>query len=124
MKKDIHTRSDIEKVVILFYDKVKKDKEIGFFFTQVVKINWEKHLPVMISFWEGVLFFTGNYDGDPLTAHRNVHQKYHTDVQHFQRWLALFVESVDELYTGAKAEAMKEHARKIAAVMLKNIDGG
>ncbi len=124
MKKDIQDRSDIERVVTLFYDKVKNDKEIGFFFTQVVKINWETHLPVMCSFWENVLFFTGNYDGDPLTTHRNVHQKYRTGATHFQRWLALFVQSVDDLYEGAKAEAMKEHARKIAAVMLKNIDGG
>ncbi len=124
MKEDIQDRSDIEKIVVFFYEKVKRDSEIGFFFSQVVKVDWEKHLPVMSAFWENVIFFTGNYKGDPITVHRSVHHKYTTGSLHFQRWLALFVESVDELYEGEKAEAMKEHARKIAAVMLKNIDGG
>lgn len=122
MKKDIQNKADIKKIVALFYDKVKKDSEISFFFSDVVKINWNQHLPLMISFWENVLFFTGSYHGDPLSAHQKIHRKHQTNALHFQRWLAMFVQAVDELYEGEKAEMMKEHARGIAAVMIKNID--
>ncbi|TXI31567.1 MAG: group III truncated hemoglobin [Niabella sp.] len=66
MKKDITNRYDIEKVVNLFYEKVKTDKLIGHFFTEVVKVNWRIHLPKMVSFWENVLLYSGNYEGSPL----------------------------------------------------------
>lgn len=122
MKEDIVTKSDIEKIIFHFYEKVKEDPEIGFFFSDVVKVNWTRHLPAMSSFWENVLFFTGTYEGDPLTTHRGVHKAHQTNPLHFQQWLKLFVQTVNELYEGEKAERMKEHARRIAALMLKNID--
>lgn len=121
MKIDISGRSDIEKIVTLFYDKVKDDELLGFFFSEVFEIDWDKHLPLMCSFWESVLFYTGDYEGDPLTTHRNVSRKHPTSAAHFERWLVLFDQSVDELYKGANATKMKNHARGIAAVMQKKV---
>ena len=59
MKKDITSKADIEMLVNRFYDKVKVDDLIGYFFTKVVQVNWDKHLPVMYRFWDNALFFTG-----------------------------------------------------------------
>lgn len=56
MKKDIEDRKDIELLINSFYDKVKQDAIIGSFFTEVVQVNWEKHLPVMYNFWENIVF--------------------------------------------------------------------
>ena len=50
MKPDVLSRSDIERIIQQFYDKIKVDEEIGFFFTEVVKINWERHIPNMCAF--------------------------------------------------------------------------
>ncbi len=47
MKKDILNRKDIEVLVDKFYEKVKVDKTISHFFTEVVKVDWENHLSVM-----------------------------------------------------------------------------
>jgi hemoglobin len=51
-KKDITTRSDLEKVVDVFYEKIKLDEILKHMFTNV---HWRKHLPVMYDFWENVL---------------------------------------------------------------------
>ena len=40
MKKDIKNRTDIKLLVDTFYYKVKTDKLIGHFFTEVVQIHW------------------------------------------------------------------------------------
>ena len=37
---------------------------------------------------------------------------------HFQQWNALFNETVDELFTGKKAEEIKQRARNISAVLM------
>lgn len=50
MKKDIESRACIENLVNTFYQKVKEDELIAFFFDEVAQLNWEKHLPKMYDF--------------------------------------------------------------------------
>lgn len=121
MMPDITTRKDIEKVVDLFYKKVRSDAVIGRFFTKVVAVNWEQHLPLMYTFWENVLFYTGEYEGNPIVTHRRIHEQYATRPEHFLRWLTLLDNSVDHYFSGPNAEKMKQHARAIATVMMQKI---
>jgi len=117
MKKDIANRDDIILLINTFYEKVKKDQVIGYIFNDVAKVNWEKHLPVMYDFWENVIFFTGAYTGNPMTAHKQLHQKTPLNPEHFQEWIKLFTQTVDELFEGDKAELTKQRAISIATVM-------
>lgn len=117
MKPDIANRSDIEKIVALFYDNVRSNPHIAFFFSDVVPVNWDEHLNKMCSFWENVLFYTGDYEGDPLVTHKNLSRKQETKAVHFETWLTLFFAAVDHLFEGDNAEKIKSHARGIAAVM-------
>lgn len=121
MKKDIQSRTDIELMVNSFYDKVKKDDIIGHFFTEVVKVNWEKHLPVMYNFWENILFHTSNYEGNPMNVHQQLHYKSPVTMQHFQRWNTLFAQTVDALFDGKNAEMVKKRSVSISTVMQINI---
>ncbi len=50
MKTDIASGSDIEKFTVAFYEKVKQDEIIGFIFNDIVKMNWEHHIPVVVDF--------------------------------------------------------------------------
>lgn len=118
MKTDITTRADIEKLVNAFYDKVKTDEKIGYLFTEVAKVNWELHLPKMYDFWENVIFFTGNYEGNPMVKHKELHDKSNMDKTHFQHWNALFNKTVDSLFEGTKAEEIKQRAMNISAAMM------
>ncbi len=124
MKKDIAGRDDIILLVNTFYEKVKKDQVIGYIFNDVAKVNWQKHLPVMYDFWENVIFFTGAYTGNPMTAHKQLHQKTELKPAHFQEWIKLFTQTVDELFEGDKAELSKQRAISIATVIqIKIIHG-
>ena len=116
-KKDIAGMKDIVKLVDLFYEKVKSDNLISHFFTEVVKVNWEKHLPVMYRFWDNALFFTGVYEGKPLEIHHHLHQLAGLTEAHFERWIKLFTQTVDELFEGDKAELAKERATSISTVI-------
>lgn len=117
MKNDIKNRKDIELVVNSFYEKVKVDPVIGYFFKDVVKVDWDKHLPRMYDFWENVIFNTGNYEGNPMAQHQNLHQKSAMSKAHFDHWLALFTGTVDQLFEGEKAQQIKQRATSIATVM-------
>ena len=116
-KNDISGMKDITRMVDLFYEKVKADDLISHFFTEVVKVNWEKHLPVMYRFWDNALFFTGVYEGKPLEIHHHLHQLSGLTEAHFQRWIKLFTETVDELFDGEKAALAKERAISISTIM-------
>lgn len=117
VKTDILTRVDIERLVNRFYDKVKTDQTIGYIFNDLVKVNWDKHLPIMYDFWESVILFTGTYSGNPMVTHRKLHQVANLTAEHFKAWLSLFISTVDELFEGEKAELAKQRAISIATVM-------
>jgi len=117
MKKDIENKKDIEKLVDSFYEKVKKDEMIGFIFTDIVRVNWERHLPVMYDFWENSLFYTGSYTGNPMEIHKHLHKLIPLTSGHFTQWTLLFTSTVDELFDGEKATLAKQRAVSIAAVM-------
>lgn len=118
MKTDIKNRTDIEKLVSVFYGKINRDAAIGYFFNDVAKVNWEKHLPKMCDFFENILFSSGNYEGNPMSAHEELHQKSEVRGEHFEHWIALFDATVDELFEGEKAEEIKKRAKNIASAMM------
>ena len=110
-------RPDIELAIKSFYDKVLADEKIGFIFTDIAKVNWEKHLPIMYDFWENVLFFSGKYNGDPMNVHRHLNNLIELKAEHFRRWNYLFNLTIDELFEGENAERAKQRALSIATVM-------
>ena len=118
MKTALKNRSDIEKLVNAFYNKIKTDDKIGYFFTDVTKVNWEAHLAIMYDFWENILFYNGNYSGNPMLKHKEINQKSEMNKIHFQHWVLLFEKTVDELFIGVKAEEVKKRAANIASAMM------
>lgn len=117
MKRDIQSRQDIEQLVNSFYEKVKEDDVIGYIFNDVREVNWDTHLPIMYQFWDNAIFYSGGYFGNPLKSHQSLHSTINLTTEHFQRWINLFVETVDELFFGEKAEVAKQRAVSIATVM-------
>ena len=117
MKKDIENKEDIERMVRHFYQKVIADDVIGFIFTDIAKVNWEHHLPVMFTFWENVIFYTGGYDGNPIEIHKHLNRLYPLKTMHFIRWNELFEKSVDELFAGINASLAKQRALSISTVL-------
>jgi hemoglobin len=117
MKNDIQNREDLMQLVTLFYDKLLADPSISYLFTDIAKIHLQEHLPVLVDFWEGVLFQTGNYRRNTLQPHLDLHAKSSITAAHFETWLRYFNASVDELFEGDHAFRAKERALSIATVM-------
>ena len=117
MKADIGNRADIKQLIDAFYIKVRADDRIGYLFNDVANVNWEHHLPRMYDFWESILFQAGGYKGNPIPAHMKLNEQSPLLAEHFQRWVGLFKETVDELFEGEKAEVAKQRAMSIATII-------
>jgi hemoglobin len=121
MKTDIKNKEDIILLVDDFYLKVKTDATIGYLFTEVARINWEKHLQIMYDFWDNVLFHTGNFDGNPMLKHRTLDEKSSLTKIHFLHWTKLWKKTVDDLFEGEKAEEIKIRAENISKWMMNKV---
>lgn len=117
MLKDIESRADIELVITQFYEQVKEDETIGYIFTDVVKINWEHHIPIIIDFWETILLDNPLYTRNAMEVHYDLNKRIPLQPMHFASWLTLFTNTIDELFTGTKATLAKTRAKSIADVM-------
>jgi hemoglobin len=111
---DIATRADVERLVRAFYGKAMSDPVIGWLFTDVARLDLEAHVPQIASFWETVLLGVKSYSGTPFEPHARLHAKANLRAGHFGRWLALWIETVDELFAGERAELAKAHALRVA----------
>ncbi len=126
MKNDIETRADVDRLMKKFYERAINDETIGYVFTEVAKLDLEKHLPVIGDFWETIIFGTGNYQKhgrNPLQIHGELNSKTPLRAEHFRRWLKLFHETLDATFAGERAEFTKHRAEAIANRMLIFVSG-
>ena len=114
---DIQSRKDIETLVRAFYQKVLDDDLIAHFFTEVIPVDWEKHFPTMFDFWESIIFENGAYKGNAMMPHIQLNKKAPLQKEHFERWIALFNETMDEYFDGPNAFKAKQRAQSIATVI-------
>ena len=112
LKHDISSEEDIILMVDAFYTKVNKDDLLSPVFNQFSKVNWEIHLPKMYSFWNTLIFGQQSYKGNPFAAHINLP----VNKAHFDRWVCLFDENIDELFVGTVANQTKLRAKSIAHI--------
>jgi hemoglobin len=117
MKKDISSREDLLLLVSRFYDKLLGDDSISYLFTDIAKINLEHHLPVLVDFWDNILFGADSYRKNAMQPHMDLHAKSPLLPHHFDTWLLYFSQTVDELFEGEKAFMAKERALSIATIM-------
>lgn len=119
---DILGRDEIVRLVDRFYEKVRDDQMLGFIFDQVAQVHWPAHLPKMYAFWQTVLFRDGGFRGDPIGKHARLEPLTNMGREQFDRWLALFVETVDELFSGENAGHIKRCAADMANVIHSKIN--
>jgi hemoglobin len=111
---DIETRADCERLVRAFYARAFEDPVIGYLFTDVAKLDLEAHVPRITSFWETILLGAQSYGGGAFRPHAELHMKAPLRRAHFEQWVRLWCETVDELFSGRRAELAKAHARRVA----------
>ena len=116
--KDIQVLEDVKVMVDEFYGKIRKDELLGPIFENIIQDRWPEHLEKMYSFWQTILLEERTYSGRPFVPHMNLP----VEQKHFDRWLFLFSETVDELYTGQKATIAKLQGKRMAEMFLLKIN--
>lgn len=114
---DIRYKEDLEKIFGTFYRQLLLDPEMNHIFLDVAKLDIDAHLPIIVSFWEQVLFGSGNYKGNVLKIHQDLNLKVLLKQPHFKLWLETLFDVVDAGYCGENCEILKTRALSISQVM-------
>lgn len=100
----------VERLVHLFYGRIRSDAVLGPIFEKRVGHRWDAHLAVMVDFWSSVALMSGRYSGKPHLAH----DPLGLAPEHFDRWLKLFHATVPEVCKGGAAAFFVDRAHRIA----------
>ena len=117
-KLDILNLDDIKVMVDAFYGKIREDDLLGPIFQERIQDRWPEHLEKMHRFWQTILLQEHTYYGAPFPPHA----KLPVEHRHFERWLELFHQTVDELFSGEKAEEAKWRGQKMAQIFEVKIE--
>lgn len=117
-RKDISNLADIKLLVNSFYSRVREDVLLGDIFNERIQDRWPQHLEKMYRFWQTVLLEEHTYYGSPFVPHA----KLPVELVHFQRWVKLFCDTVDALFTGEKATRAKWQGERMAEMFHYKID--
>jgi hemoglobin len=121
-KKTLDSPEAIKFLVDSFYEKVQVDPLLGPVFTDVAQVDWSKHMPKMYAFWENIILGNNAYQGHPFRPHLMVNQQHTLTIDHFERWLKLFTQTLQENFTGDTAEQVRMRATQIALVWNNKLD--
>jgi hemoglobin len=110
MTKEIENMEDIQLLVNSFYAKIREDDQLGDIFNERIQDRWPEHLEKMYRFWQTVLLEEHTYYGSPFVPHAQLP----VSKEHFNRWIELFYETVDELFIGDKAAKAKWQGERMA----------
>ncbi|UXX79037.1 group III truncated hemoglobin [Reichenbachiella carrageenanivorans] len=118
MTQEILQIEDIKKLVNSFYAKVRKDDVLADIFNARIGNRWPEHLEKMYRFWQTVLLEEHTYFGSPFLPHANLP----IAAEHFDRWIQLFFQTIDEEFHGEKAERAKWQGQRMAEMFLSKIE--
>lgn len=117
-KNDIQTLDDIKLLVNSFYGKIRTNELLGPIFNGIIQDRWPQHLEKMYRFWQTVLLGDHTYYGSPFPPHA----KLPVEQKHFDTWLGLWYETLDESFEGVKADEAKWRGDKMAVMFLSKIN--
>jgi len=115
---DILSLNDVKQLVDTFYGKVREDEILAPIFNERIQNRWPEHLEKMYRFWQTVLLEEHTYYGAPFPPHA----KLPVEHAHFERWMMLFNQTVDELFIGDKADEAKWRGQKMAQMFEMKIE--
>lgn len=105
------TETDIQRLVSLFYGRVRADDQLGPIFERHVD-DWASHLAMLCDFWSALLLGTRRFKGAPIPRHAALPD---LNWALFQRWLALFHTTTADLQCPGLKAAADPIAQRIAA---------
>jgi hemoglobin len=119
--RDLDDPGEIAEMVRRFYREVAQDEILGPIFDGAMAVDWAEHIPKLTRYWERMLLGLPGYDGHPMEAHRRVRERSPFAPDQFDRWLELFVETVDGGWVGPVAQLAKQRAVAVATAISRQL---
>jgi hemoglobin len=114
--RDLDSPDQIAEMVTRFYRDVAQDDLLGPVFEDVAQVDWSEHLPKLTAFWCRALLGIEGYVGNPYRAHSLVNDRAPLSIAHFERWLALFHETLEAGWRGPNVDRALTLAHNVARV--------
>lgn len=113
------TESKIREMVELFYSRTQQDSLLGPIFQERVA-DWPTHYATMTRFWSSAIMRAGTYSGRPIEAH-----KFGGLTEaHFRRWVTVFTNTVNDVFSASDAALFTELAKRMASSIAMRIGVG
>ena len=119
---DLAGRVDVERLVRDFYRQAAVDDLLGPVFAAAL-IDWNRHIETLVDFWCWQLFGERGYTGNPLRAHEPANSRTPFTAEQYERWVSLFLDTVDAAFIGPVAQQAKGRAVKMASAMQRLLSG-
>jgi len=123
MPYDTIDRGKVEELVRKFYASVLEDEMLAPFFIKALGNDlkngkWHEHLNTLYNFWMLMMTGKSSYGGHPYPPHAFIGPLTR---ENFERWLALFRETLDELFVPEIADKFYKKADVLAEQFMDNL---
>lgn len=113
---DIKTKEDIQHLVETFYSSALIDPVLGPTFN-AAHFVLKTHIPIMVSFWETILFDVVTYKGNPMLKHLALNKTVTLHPVHFERWIEIWTKVLSSNFKGPLADKALTRAQSIGQLM-------
>lgn len=120
------TKENIETLVTLFYHRAMKDVQIGHYFVlelgdDITSEDWISHIDILVDFWATLFLDETLYYSDPYGPHFTIIGLQRED---FRRWIELFSQTADQVYTVEIADLFKEKGISYSKDFIQRLGSG
>ncbi len=120
---DLATPQEIERLVTIFYARVRQDDLLAPVFVEQADIDWVLHEPKLAAFWCQLELGIAGFQGSPSQKHSALSSVQPFRAEQFARWVELFHQTIDRGWTGPHASSIKARATQIAKVQSQVVQG-
>ena len=114
---DLDNRARVEQFIDAFYRELLADPVLAPIFIDTAAIDLPVHLSHIKDYWCKLLLGETDYRRHTMNIHRAVHKKRPLETADFERWLTLFITTLESNYSGPRAERASRLAGAIATNM-------
>lgn len=116
--RDLDTEDEIFEMVTRQYSDVVQDDLLAPYFTfGPGYLDWQAHIATVTEYWCHVVLYAPDYAIDVIESHRHLHDHREFTPILFDRWLQIFVDTVDGGWTGPNATWATKRATGMARAM-------
>lgn len=105
----------VRKVVIRFYDEIRRDGDLGPIFEGAIGSHWDEHIERIIQFWLTATRLGRGYDGKNFMPAHLKHSSIRTE--HIPRWLGLFRKTAVDQCSPEGASVLIDIAERMAETL-------